>query len=58
MKITFLVFLVCMLLPPVALGADFPSTPSPAKPATSKVDPALEAARRLAQVSPTASIAG
>jgi hypothetical protein len=44
MQITFLIFLLCMLLPPVALGADIPSTPSPAQPATSKVDPALEAA--------------
>ena len=43
MKSRLLVFLISAFIPVVAVAADTKAVPAPAKPASSKVDPALEA---------------
>ena len=44
MKRFLLVLMLFAMAPALAIAADTPATKAPAKPATSKVDPALEAA--------------
>ena len=44
MKPTLLALMLFAMAPALTIAADAPATKAPAKPATSKVDPALEAA--------------
>jgi hypothetical protein len=44
MKRTLLALMLFAMAPALTIAADAPATKAPAKPATSKVDPALEAA--------------